>query len=117
MTMTMSVPSTEMQQCIDNCLSCHATCEATFRYALSTDHLETDRTQMLRLLDCAEICRTSADFLLRNSGQHHATCTACAAICAECAEWCARLQRDAILKQCGLVCEACAVSCEGMAKH
>lgn len=110
-----TVISSEMQRCIDNCLSCHATCEATLSYCLARDGILADRTHMLLLLDCAEICATSAGFLLRSSSLHRYTCRACAAICGACADWCDRLQRDAVMKQCATTCRECAASCEEMA--
>ena len=91
--MTATVPtiiSDEMRRCIDNCLSCHAVCEATLSYCLAHDGAHADRNGVLLLLDCAEICRTSAGFLLRGSGLHAETCRACARVCGACADWCDR---------------------------
>jgi hypothetical protein len=112
----MTEINAEMRRCIDSCLNCHATCEATLSYCMARDGAYADRTRMLILLDCAEICRTSAGFLLRGSALHLQTCATCAEICTECADWCNRLQRDSVMKQCAATCRECAQSCEEMAK-
>lgn len=109
--------STEMRSCIDNCLNCHAVCEATLGYCLAHNGVSGDRNGALMLLDCAEICRTSAGFLLRGSELHRHTCRACATICAACAEWCEQQPRDPVMKQCAATCRECAASCTEMAKQ
>jgi hypothetical protein len=53
-----SIISAEMRRCIDNCLNCHAVCEATFSYSLAHNGAHADRTGVLVILDCADICRT-----------------------------------------------------------
>jgi len=115
--MDTTVISAEMRRCIDNCLNCHAVCEATLSYCLAHDGAFTDRTGVLMLLDCADICRTSAGFLLRGSELHRHTCAACSKVCTACADWCNRLQRDAVMRQCAITCQECASSCEEMAKE
>jgi hypothetical protein len=116
--MTATVPtiiSDEMRRCIDNCLSCHAVCEATLSYCLAHDGAHADRDGVLLLLDCAEICRTSAGFLLRGSRLHPQTCRACATICGACADWCESVSRDPVMKQSATTCRECAQSCTEMA--
>jgi hypothetical protein len=69
------------------------------------------------LMDCADICRTSADFMLRGSPQHALTCGTCAEVCAACAESCERIgQQDGMMKKCAEVCRRCAESCRHMAQ-
>ena len=43
------------------------------------------------MIACAEICRTSAHFMLINTPHHKHTCKECAEICEECAKDCERL--------------------------
>jgi len=117
MTGVLSEISAGMRQCIDECLDCHATCEATFTYCMAREGTHADRTRMLILLDCAEICSTSAGFLLRGSERHHQTCETCANVCQQCADWCERLALDPVMKQCAATCRQCAKSCEEMVKH
>lgn len=40
------------------------------------------------LMDCAQICAASQDFMLRNSPHHSHICGECAEICTKCAEDC-----------------------------
>jgi hypothetical protein len=64
------------------------------------------------MMACAEICRTSAHFMLINSPHHKHTCGECAEICAECAADCKRIGD---MEECVAACEACADSCRRMA--
>ncbi|MFL5574948.1 MAG: four-helix bundle copper-binding protein [Gemmatimonadaceae bacterium] len=67
------------------------------------------------LLDCAEICQTSANFMVRGSPYHTVTCAACAELCRACAEACRAFEQDENMAHCAEVCELCAESCEQMA--
>ena len=44
--------------------------------------------------DCAQICITSADFMLRASPLHQMTCRICSGICEMCADDCSKLADD-----------------------
>ncbi len=106
---------TAMQDCIRNCLDCHAACVATAYHCLHRrgDHAEPEHIRLL--LDCAQICMTSADFMLRHSPLHPMLCRISASICKSCADDCARLNDDAQMQACIDACRACAVSCAEMA--
>jgi hypothetical protein len=66
------------------------------------------------LTDCAEMCLTSADFMLRGSSMHMKVCGVCADVCERCAEDCARYTDDEYMQQCALICLRCAQSCRRM---
>ena len=69
----------------------------------------------IRLLsDCAEICQTSANFMLRGSELHSRTCGVCAEVCERCATECDRMGDDAQMKVCADMCRRCAESCRQM---
>ncbi|MGH7584117.1 MAG: four-helix bundle copper-binding protein [Gemmatimonadales bacterium] len=104
--------NTETQHCIDDCLNCQATCEATLSYWLARDESQRDRSAMLVLLDCADICRVTAAFLLRRSPRYPEMCRFCAEICAACAGWCERFPRDTVMMECAAACRACGKTCE-----
>lgn len=110
----MHAYSDEVQVCIDNCLKCHAVClgmAATHCLETGGEHV---RPQHFRLmLDCADMCVTTADFMLRKSQFHRETCGLCARICRACAEDCRSLDG---MEACVEACEACAASCEAMAR-
>ena len=76
-------------------------------------HAAAAHIELLR--DCAEICRTSADFLLRASKNHSITCGACAVVCEACADDCAAFNDDDDMRRCADTCRRCAASCRSMA--
>ena len=105
-----------MEECISNCTECHRVCLETITHCLRQGgrHAEADHIRLL--LDCAQICATSADFMIRGSGLHGRTCGVCAEVCARCAEDCERIDRDdEMMRRCAEVCRRCAESCRGMA--
>lgn len=104
-----------MKACIDLCTSCHQTCLHNVRHCLEKGGTHADAAHIGRLLDCAQICATSADFMTRHSAHHAAVCGACAAMCRACAESCDALGDDQMMKQCAEECRRCAESCERMA--
>ena len=108
--------TTEMQQCIDECTRCHNVCLATASYCLELGGKHADPAHIGLLLDCAEICQTSANFMLRSSERHGLTCRVCADICGACADSCDRMGKgDEKLAQCAEECRRCQRSCERMA--
>jgi hypothetical protein len=107
--------SERMQDCIDNCSNCHAACLETVIYCLQQGGEHAEEAHIRLLLDCAEICQTSANFMLRNSPLHGITCAACAEICERCAAACERFGDDRQMAACAAMCRRCAESCREMA--
>lgn len=108
--------SQEMQNCIANCTRCHQICVMTTTHCLQMGGKHTEPHHIQLLLDCAEICQTSANFMLRGSDFHPRTCGVCAEICIRCAEDCERLaQGDQQMQACADMCRQCAQSCQQMA--
>jgi len=66
-------------------------------------------------IDCAQICGTSADYMLRGSHLHTQTCATCAEVCRACAESCERMGDDSVMRRCAETCRRCAESCGRMA--
>lgn len=106
----------EMQSCIDACLECHAICLDTVRHCLQIGGKHASPQNVTLLLDCAQICIASADFMLRESPEHSLACGACAAICRACAESCRQVGGPE-MERCAAVCDACAASCTKMAQQ
>ena len=106
---------TEIAQCIDDCLACHRACLDTVIHCLKLGghHASVGHVQVL--LDCAQICTTTAAFLLRFSPRHHHACTVCAEICDECAASCESFVGDAAMAACAKACRTCAASCRAAA--
>lgn len=110
----MTSSSSEMQECISNCQSCHASCTQTAAYCLTKggEHAAADHIKLL--LDCAQSCATGTDFMLRESTFHMNECGICAEICTACADSCEKMGDDQQMKSCAAACRACAESCKTM---
>lgn len=103
-----------MDNCIEECLSCHAVCTETVTHCLQMGGPHAEPRHITMLLDCAQICRASADFMLRMSELHGLTCGVCADICDRCAVDCERFSDDEVMLDCAEVCRSCAESCREM---
>ena len=109
-----------MQECIERCLDCHKACLETVMYCLQQGGPHAEANHVRLMLDCAEICQTSANFMQRGSDLHHLTCSACAEVCQRCADDCARLadgDDDNRMAACATMCRRCAESCRHMSGH
>jgi hypothetical protein len=105
-----------MDECIRNCTECHIICLKTVTHCLGFGGKHADQAHIRMLLDCAQICATSADFMTRGSPLHQLTCGACAEICQQCADDCERMaEGDQQMLQCVEMCRRCAASCRDMA--
>ena len=107
--------SDAMRDCIQSCQNCHSICLETVTYCLQMGGEHASPGHIRLLLDCAEICQTSANFMLRTSDLHTRTCAVCAEVCERCAQDCARFGNDSVMQQCAEVCRRCAQSCREMA--
>jgi hypothetical protein len=106
----------EMQSCIEECLECHRICLETAVHCLKMGGKHAAADHITALLDCADICETSANFMLRGSPDHAETCDVCAVVCDRCAESCEALgKQDDLMRRCAQVCRQCAESCREMA--
>lgn len=107
--------SQEMRECIRNCQDCSAICIETMSHCLALGGKHADAHHIRLLADCAEICRTSAAFMLRGSELHPRTCGVCAEACRMCGESCEQMAGgDQLMQQCAETCRRCAQSCERM---
>ncbi len=104
-----------MRDCIAECSSCHEICTETITHclALGGDHAEVDHISPL--IDCAALCRESAEFMLRGSRLHHNVCGVCAEACDRCAVSCEAMPEDDLMRRCAEECRRCADSCRRMA--
>jgi hypothetical protein len=107
--------SQAMQECIQACTDCHNICIETAAYCLQQGGKHAEASHIRTLLDCAEICQTSANFMLRGSLLHGRTCGVCAELCEACAQSCAPMGDDAQMQACAQICRRCAESCRRMA--
>jgi hypothetical protein len=110
---------THLESCIQECTHCHAVCVKIIQYCLKKGgkHAAADHVRLMQ--DCAEVCLTSTDFMLRESDLHPDMCGLCAKICDRCAGGCEQVGggKDALMKECAKACRACAKSCHEMSIH
>ena len=103
----------DMRDCIDNCLRCYQTCFGmAMNHCLESGGKHIEPTHFRLMTACAEMCRTSAHFMLMSSPHHKHVCRECAEICTECAGDCERIGG---MEECVKACRACAESCLSMA--
>jgi hypothetical protein len=105
-----SMLSSQMEDCIQDCLNSHAVCLDTAMSLLQKGNHYADPVRIL--LDCSEVCATNAHFLMRNSPVFGFVLQACAQVCTHCAEVCVEIGET----DCANACRASATSSEQMAK-
>lgn len=102
-----------MRACVEACLRCYSEClHAAMHHCLEAGGKHTEPAHFRLMMACAEMCRTSAHFILIGTEHHRHTCHECAEICEQCAADCERIgDMDA----CAEACRNCAKSCRAMA--
>ena len=81
--------SQDIQECIAECLNCYCTCtQAAMNQCLEEggDHVQPEHFRLM--VNCADLCRTTADFMLSSSSTYAEVCSVCADGCDACAESC-----------------------------
>src|SRR2546421_4779158 len=101
--MVDTTTESQLQECIVECDSCHDVCTETIAHCLMTGGRHAAAAHVRLLMDCAQICQTASDFMLRGSSLHRAVCRVCAEVCDACAVSCAELG--------GVEMNACAKAC------
>jgi hypothetical protein len=105
-----------MERCAEACAECHRAC---LRAAM-TDGIFAERARLAPehfrlLIDCAELCAATGDFMLRGSAFHERVSGVCAEICTACAQSCSQFERSddgtGSARACRQACERCAESC------
>lgn len=102
-----------MQAAIKACLDCHAICLHTaMNYCVEENGRHVGAAHLRLMLNCAELCQTSANFMLSNSPLHGRVCSVCAEACEACARSCEEVGG---MPECRDECLRCAKSCRSMA--
>lgn len=108
--------SAEMRACAQLCLECYAECVECKSHCTTLGGKHADPAHLGALADCAMLCETSANFMLRSSELHAEACGLCADACQRCAESCERIGgKDEVMQRCAKTCRKCAESCRKMA--
>lgn len=106
-----------MQECVEECSTCHHVCLLTSAHCLSLGGVHAEPGHLTLLADCADICLTTANLLLRGSEHYEATCAACLEICRACEASCATIRDDVNMRECGDACRRCAEACQKLTAH
>ena len=103
------------QECAQECLKCYASCTACSAHCLELGGAHAGRVHQTLLADCARICATAADLMLRESTLHAAMCRVCVDACRACEQSCASLSHgDPMMDECAKACHQCAEACARM---
>ncbi len=107
------------RECIDACSECAQACTICADACLSEKHVES-LVKCIRLdLDCADVCRVTAQLLTRPSHRDapalKAQLEACIQICKACADECAGHGSMEHCRMCAQICRDCVLACERMA--
>ncbi len=106
-----------MQGCVETCTHCHQIClHSAMTHCLDAGGKHVEAGHFRLLSNCAEICQTSANFMLSHSAFHLQVCALCAEVCDACAISCESVGG---MEDCAKACRDCAQSCRTMAtaKH
>ncbi len=103
----------EILECAKICLNCYQKCTETLPLCTKVGGKHVEPEHLNLLMDCARMCVTNADFMLRNSNYYQQSCTITARISDDCAESCEKFDED-FMKECANACRRCAESCREM---
>lgn len=104
----------DMNECIQNCLNSYKVCEETLAKSFK-ENFHKDPAYLVLLKSCAEICHTTAKFMMMQSKFHMELCGICAKVCTECADVCESMEKVS-MKECIAACRKCAESCIEMSQ-
>jgi hypothetical protein len=106
--------SEHMRRCIQLCSDCHNICALSLARCVAMGGAIAEEKHLRLIMDCAQICQTSADFMLRGSSFHGRVCGVCADVCESCADSCESFSDDAQMRLCAELCRECATTCREM---
>lgn len=107
----------DLRHCVDLCQACHAACTECAAHCLTMGGAHAEPGHIALLLDCADICRASADSVLRGSAHWNYVMGVCAFLCERCAIDCERLGGDTVMEDCARACRACHEHCLRLSKQ
>jgi hypothetical protein len=105
----------DMQKCIDACIESYSCCEQTITHCLKQGDQFVDMAIMGPMMDCAEIARTCADMMMRQSPLSIEIAAMCAKVSDMCAEACMKMSSDSTMKHCAKICKSCSEACRSVA--
>ena len=109
--------SEDVRRCVQACADCHQYCIETIVHCRQHGGAYAEAGHLRLLLDCAEICQTTTDFMLRGSDLATALCRICAEIAERCAVSCDRVGDDRQTRACAEACRRCALLCREITRR
>jgi hypothetical protein len=106
-----------MQRCIEECERCHDLCVQAIAHCLRKGGRLAEASHITTLLDCADMCATSVNFMLRESARHRRTCELCAEVCDASAKSCGGFHDDDEMRRCEAECHRSAELCREMFRN
>lgn len=101
-----------LRDAIKACLDCHSMCiQTAMNFCLERGGRHVEQEHFRLMLNCAELCQTSANFMLSGSPLHGRVCAVCAEACEACAKSC---EKVGDMRDCVEECLRCAKSCRSM---
>lgn len=111
MALTMT-NSQDADSCMDACNICHQIClQTAMTQCLESGGKHVQPEHLRLIMNCAEICQTSSNFLLSSSTFSEQICRVCCDICEACAESCEKIGD---MEECAMACRDCAENCRNM---
>lgn len=95
-----------------NLSDCQEVCIQTMLYCLEKEGEYSKKDNISLLIDCAEICKVSESFFLRESLYAGDFLDICSSICDDCASFLKEFRDDDIMQECALVCKDCRKACD-----
>lgn len=109
----MNLTNVDYSSCIQACNDCADACDYCAAACLTEDNVQMMAACIALDVDCANICRTAAGFMARDSEFAGGICQVCAEVCDRCGDECAK--HDAPHCQaCAEACRRCAEECRNM---
>ena len=95
------------------CNDCAAACLQCATLCLKEDDPKPMVNCVLLDMECADMCRHTAQAIARGDSHLHAISLLCAEICEKCAAECTKFEMDHC-QHCAETCKRCAVACRSM---
>ncbi|MFL6710744.1 MAG: four-helix bundle copper-binding protein [Massilia sp.] len=103
----------QYQDCIKACYACAQACDACSAACLQEDDPRMMAHCIALDIQCAGICRLSAEFMSRDGEFARQLCALCAEVCEACATECAG-HPAGHCQACAEACRQCAAACRAM---
>ena len=99
------------------CQDCAGSCLQTVNVCLENGGETAVASLQALLHDCADICETTARFIVRKSNHIPHLCRECAEICEICARDLDAISDNDCTHRCAQACRRCAEACNGVTLH